>query len=150
MGETIEHHPIRQYTVFPKDLNKWAEVCSHIVAHYNKGWANGFHYNIRYWEIWNEPEVADCFEGTEEELFMMYDAAAKAIKRDHPEVKVGGLAFCVPLSDEIFGHFLIHVKETGVPLDFISWHNYAYCMDQVVKTLGTVEDMLDKYGFDNI
>ena len=43
----------------PADFDKYANVVKHIAMHYNKGWANGFHYNIRYWEFWNEPEGRD-------------------------------------------------------------------------------------------
>jgi hypothetical protein len=35
------------------DIDKFALVVKHVVMHYNKGWANGFHYGIKYWEIWN-------------------------------------------------------------------------------------------------
>jgi len=40
----------------PPSYGKWANIAAHIVRHYNQGWANGFHANIRYWEIWNEPD----------------------------------------------------------------------------------------------
>ena len=43
-------------------MKKWANVCKHIVMHYNAGWANGFYYNIKNWEVWNEPEK---YEGDE-------------------------------------------------------------------------------------
>ncbi|MBI4578450.1 MAG: hypothetical protein HY718_02035 [Planctomycetes bacterium] len=42
-----------------KDFAKWAKICVNIIRHYNEGWADGFHYNIRYWEIWNEPNVGN-------------------------------------------------------------------------------------------
>ena len=29
------------------------------VRHYNRGWANGHEWGIRYWEIWNEPDGLD-------------------------------------------------------------------------------------------
>jgi hypothetical protein len=32
----------------PPDFDKYAGVVKHIAMHYNQGWANGFHYNIRY------------------------------------------------------------------------------------------------------
>jgi hypothetical protein len=41
----------------PPDFGKFAEVCRHIVMHYNDGWAHGFHYGIKYWEVWNEPNI---------------------------------------------------------------------------------------------
>ena len=53
LGITIENHADMKayHTAPPKDFQKWAEICEHIIAHYNHGWANGFHYNITYWEI---------------------------------------------------------------------------------------------------
>ncbi|MGA9552602.1 MAG: hypothetical protein WBR30_10135, partial [Candidatus Sulfotelmatobacter sp.] len=36
----------------PADFDKFADVVKHIAMHYNRGWANGFHYNVRYWEFW--------------------------------------------------------------------------------------------------
>ncbi|MGO8793885.1 MAG: hypothetical protein ACLQLC_03600, partial [Candidatus Sulfotelmatobacter sp.] len=36
----------------PADFDKFADVVKHIAMHYNQGWANGFHDNIRYWEFW--------------------------------------------------------------------------------------------------
>jgi xylan 1,4-beta-xylosidase len=41
----------------PADFDKYAEICKHIVMHYNGGWAKGYYYNIRYWEFWNEPNL---------------------------------------------------------------------------------------------
>lgn len=56
LGVTIEHEP-KKYNIFaPSDPYKWANICEHIVRHYNDGWAEGHHWNIEYWEIWNEPD----------------------------------------------------------------------------------------------
>jgi hypothetical protein len=45
----------------PKDFDAYAAIAKHIVLHYNRGWAKGFHYHIRYWEIWNEPSsISSC------------------------------------------------------------------------------------------
>ena len=41
------------------------EVCKHIVMHYNDGWNDGYHYNIAYWEIWNEPDLEDSERGSQ-------------------------------------------------------------------------------------
>ena len=47
LGVTIENYQkIKAYRIRPpKDMKKWANVCKHIVMHYNAGWANGFYYN---------------------------------------------------------------------------------------------------------
>ena len=57
LGQSIEHAS-KKYEVYPpKDYKKWARICEHIIRHYNEGWADGFHYGIEYWEIWNEPDL---------------------------------------------------------------------------------------------
>ena len=58
LGSKIEHWQKKYGTLPPKDFAKWARICEHIIRHYTEGWANGFRYNIRYWEIWNEPDGA--------------------------------------------------------------------------------------------
>ena len=77
LGVTIENcYRIKAYNIFPpKDNQKWAEICEHIVMHYNEGWANGFYYDIEYWEIWNEAdnnpvkEENPMWQGTMEQFF---------------------------------------------------------------------------------
>ena len=51
LGSKIEHQKKKYGTLPPKDFYKWAVICEHIIRHYNYGWADGFHYNIEYWEI---------------------------------------------------------------------------------------------------
>lgn len=58
LGSKIEHWPKKYGTLPPKDFHKWAVICEHIIRHYTEGWANGFKYDIEYWEIWNEPDGA--------------------------------------------------------------------------------------------
>jgi hypothetical protein len=48
LGESIEHTP-RKYRVHPPpDFRQWADICCAIIRHYNEGWADGFHHQIRY------------------------------------------------------------------------------------------------------
>ncbi len=92
----------------PSDYNKWAQICEHIILHYNKGWANGFNYNIEYWEIWNEPdggkyeEISETeystenvfWHGSPEEFYRLYDVSATYLKEKFPEIKIGGYGSC--------------------------------------------------------
>ena len=71
LGETIDHGFLKAHVRPPKDNAKWARICANIVRHYNEGWANGFHYGIEYWEIWNEPENPPMWTGTKEEYFAL-------------------------------------------------------------------------------
>ena len=103
LGETIEnYHNVRAYRIFPpRDPMKWAKICEHIILHYNYGWANGFHYGIKYWEIWNEPENGiddsqnQMWHGTPEQFYELYDVSASYLKnRFGDEIRVGGYASC--------------------------------------------------------
>ncbi len=101
LGVTIENaHMIKAYRIFPpKDPYKWARICEHIVRHYNEGWADGYHYNIKYWEIWNEPhneesiELNNMWKGTAEQYYELYTVTAKHLKKCFGNsIKVGGYA----------------------------------------------------------
>lgn len=103
LGVTIENQRhIKAYRIHPpKDYGKWARVCEHIVRHYNEGWADGFHFGITYFEIWNEPENRDdptlnqMWTGTAEEYYALYDVTAKHLKKCFGDaIKVGGYGAC--------------------------------------------------------
>ena len=156
LGESIEHTP-RKYRVHPpKDLDKWAEICCAIIRHYNEGWADGFHYNIRYWEIWNEPENQPAmWTGTDDQYFQLYEITAKAIKARWPGLKVGGpsLGYTGEFKNGQFqaGDFLLrflrHCRDHQVPLDFFSWHRYASDPSDYARRARALRQVLDEHGF---
>lgn len=99
LGVTIENfHRIKAYRIFPpRDMKKWARVCEHIIRHYNEGWANGYHYGIRYWEIWNEPDNGIdntqnmMWHGTKEEYYELYRVTSKHLREKFGDtIKIGG------------------------------------------------------------
>lgn len=98
LGVTIENQAnIKAYHIHPpKDFGKWARICEHVIRHYNEGWANGFHYGIEYWEIWNEPDnnvpaLNQMWTGTKEQFYELYDVTAKHLKSCFGDkIKVGG------------------------------------------------------------
>jgi len=156
LGESIEHTP-RKYRVHPpKDFAKWAEICCGIIRHYNEGWAGGFRHNIRYWEIWNEPENQPAmWTGTDEQYFQLYETTAKVIKARWPDLKVGGpsLGYTGDFDGDQFkpGSFLLrflqHCRDHAAPLDFFSWHRYAGDPSDYARRARGVRQVLDEYGF---
>src|SRR4051794_1736392 len=93
LGESIEHGPDKRRQRPPADAEKWAAACVGIIRHYNEGWTDGQRYDIRYWEIWNEPDNRpNCWTGSDEDYFRLYATAAKAIKARFPNARVGGPA----------------------------------------------------------
>ncbi len=148
LGASIEHQPVKRHIKPPRDFQKYADICSRIVAHFNEGWANGYHMNIRYWEVWNEPDIPQCWTGTDEEMFELYRVIAATLKRDHPYIKVGGIALTSPWS-HMFAPFLKYARDNGCPLDFVSWHDYCHTPEKAVEAAHRARRLMDEYGFAN-
>ncbi|MBQ7095421.1 MAG: hypothetical protein IJN80_03110 [Clostridia bacterium] len=150
LGHRIEHEVKKYGTLPPKDFHKWARICEHIILHYNEGWANGFHYDLEYWEIWNEPDLDPddsankrCWGGTRKEFFEFYHIAATYLKERFPHLKIGGPAIA---GDMVWAEeFLAQLK---APLDFFSWHRYACLIEKMTTRVQEVRNLLDKYGFE--
>jgi hypothetical protein len=111
----------------PPDFARYAAIVKHLVLHYNRGWANGFHYNIRYWEVWNEPDLGTLFwKGTEQQYFELYRRIARAVKQADPQALVGAPAIAKPNDATSYRDELMRqARATHTPLDFYSWHWYA-------------------------
>ena len=152
LGQTIEHQ-IKKHHIFPpKDFKKWAVICEHIIRHYNYGWANGFELGIKYWEIWNEPDLDDgqdykrTWAGTREQFFDLYEFTAKHLKALFPSLKIGGPAICGRWD---WGEdFIKEMKKRDAPLDFFSWHRYNNDPEKFFSKERFARELLDKYGFE--
>lgn len=159
LGSKIEHKRKKYGTIVPADFNKWAVICEHIIRHYNEGWADGFHHNIIYWEIWNEPDGKKGngdqpnWSGTPEQFYELYVTTAKHLKKCFPDLKIGGPAFSwVRKEDDewIEGFFsALNKEDEKVPLDFFSWHQYATDPEWIVRSAKIVDTWLKKYGYEN-
>ena len=174
LGVTIEHEPKKYHIYAPSDPHKWADICEHIVRHYNCGWANGYHWNIRYWEIWNEPDgLAPDVEpfgppnwiGSATEYYELYSITANRLKTMHPELLIGGYSSCYILGKfnngkweagdtSFFTGFLDYITapETKAPLDFFTWHGYLGTgnIEKIILESEFVDKTLNRYGFSDI
>lgn len=135
----------------PTDLDKWAQICVHIVKHYNDGWANGFHFNIKYWEIWNEPNHPMFWKTSPEVFYELFEKTAKALKSYDPSILVGGPALAGGGRSGPFREGLLqYCKDHSVPLDFFSWHHYAARSRDpydFARIGYDVRKLLDSYGY---
>ena len=153
LGQSIENW-IKKYGANPpSDFGKWAVVCEHIVRHYNEGWADGFHWNIKYWEIWNEPDdppppdtPSGQWTGTEEQFFELYGITASHLKKCFPDLKIGGPAHSVRM--DWAERFLDYLTQHGAPLDFFSWHRYFVTPDYIPVEIREKRALLDRHGFE--
>ena len=152
LGASIEHY-YKEGTYPPKDYLKWARICEHIIMHYTQGWANGFNYDIEYWEIWNEPDCRNadgsnpCWQGTPEQFCDFYAVVSKYLKDKFPNLKIGGPAICTVWQEEFIDLFLKRAKENGVVFDFFSYHCYGHTVENVAETVDQANKFLKKYGY---
>ena len=106
----------------PKDYKLWDDMiralAQHLIARFGLE-------EVATWkfEVWNEPNL-DFWGGQPRQptYFELYDHTARALKSVSPRLQVGGpataqAAWVTP--------FLLHLKTSGVPADFVSTHVYA-------------------------
>ncbi len=139
LGESRESHEVKKYTRPPRDKAKIARICERIIAHYNKGWANGFKYNIKYVEIMCDADSPDAFLGSPRTYYSLYATVANHLKSVYPKLRVGAYSSGGFRSlnhygsqPEVKGYipfledFLTYITSIErAPLDFFSWKCYA-------------------------
>lgn len=160
----------REYLQPPEDYDKWAEICEHIILHYNEGWADGFNYDIEYWEIYNEPDCQpeaennNFWQGTPEEFYRLYDVTAKHLKSKFPDLKIGGYGSCgfyaLTKTNAVntgsssqnqyfitfFEDFLDYISEHNTPMDFFTWHSYTTTWKNE-QYISYVREKLEEAGY---
>ncbi len=154
LGSKIEHGVKKYGTLPPKDNLKWAQICEHIIMHYNEGWANGFNYGIEYWEIWNEPDLDPdnstnkrCWGGTEAEFAELYVTASSYLKKRFPSLKIGGPA--IAWNEDWLERFFERIKGREIALDFLSWHWYGVEPNKMSEKGTRIYEIAKRYGYSN-
>ena len=150
LGETIEHAPEQFRVKPPVDIDKWANICVNIVRHYNDGWADGFHWNIQFWSIWEEPgNVPRLFTGDYDVYLKLFVTTFKKIKAAFPNVKVGGTNDALPFSfpKKRIEKSLQYFADEGVRPDFLAYTAYARTPDEYVNDVETVQRIMDEFGY---
>ena len=159
LGQTIENQTAAKYNIYPpKDYKKWASICEHIILHYNEGWAQGFHYNIRYWEIWNEADLDQAsgrwkteprtWGAPVEEFHKLYAVAARHLKARFPQLKIGGPSYCrIQGTKTYFPQFFQYMRDNQVPIDFVSWHKYGAEPSVFLMEADLIRGWMKEYGY---
>ncbi len=147
LGSRIEHG--KEFgTLPPKDYFKYAQICEHIIRHYTEGWADGFTYDMEYWEIWNEPDnLRSCWGGPIEEFYKFFLIMFKHLKSCFPHLKIGGPALTHSWHDEINHALFDLLRDNGLMLDFYSFHGYNHNPHEVTDNAQNAYDLLCEYGW---
>jgi hypothetical protein len=84
---------------------------------------SGYHYEIPYWEVLNEPDLEHSM--SPQTYTKIYDAMVTALKQVIPDAKFVGMAVANE-KPEWFEYFLNPANhKAGIPLEMISYHCYA-------------------------
>ena len=104
----------------PRDYGAWATLIGKLVGHWVERYGVS---EVRRWyfEVWNEPNLAAFWTGTQTDYFDLYRHAAGAIKAVDRRLRVGGPATAMNAWIEPFLDFC---ASNGVAVDFVSTHHY--------------------------
>ena len=142
LGRSWSYPPLDSGT----DPVRWAEAAHRIIMHFNEGWNNGHYYNIRYWEIFNEPDLSVFWAGTREQWFAFFDTVFSILKGYYPDLKIGCCGFA-GIDREWRTAFLEYCANKGLDPDFISWHLYNYGIPEIFMTEGEAWQIeMDKHS----
>ncbi len=127
----------------PSDLAAWQEMFRVFAAHYRESGLR-----VAYHEVYNEPDCGDVFFlGSMQDYTQLYISAVRGLKAGDPDAVVGGpsSAFVDITGATNIRHFLNHVAEAGVPLDFFSYHSYGCDTKQYLNRTGLSRKYLSEY-----
>ena len=114
------HARYRNNITMPKDLSAWQDFIRafirFLLGRYGKEEVESW-----YFEIWNEPDLACFFKGSQRDYFRLYQATAEAVKSVDEHLRVGGPSTS---ACRWVGDFVSFCKASGAPVDFVSTHHY--------------------------
>lgn len=106
----------------PKDHEEWAQYIKAFIRFLLHRYGQK---EVESWffEVWNEPDLQGSFyQGTQEDYFRLYEVTVKAIKEVCPTLRVGGPATS---GSKWVKRFVDYCGKKGLPLDFVSTHQYS-------------------------
>lgn len=138
------------------ELDNWIDASINVIAHYYDGKWDGYSGGIEYVEIWNEPDNSHFWpDKTLLDFFLLYDSAAKRIREEFPEIKIGGPGFTqnVNMNDDrksVLEDFLDYITNNNTPIDFISFHQYENDPSQITDAVNSMKTILKEKGFEGL
>ncbi len=138
----------------PAEQEYWSDAAVQTIRHYREGLWDGFTSDIRYVEIWNEPDNSHFWPKphTKEEFFNLYAMTAKKLKDAFPDLLIGGpgvtpAAIKTENGRKYLKSFLVFMQENSVPVDFLSWHIYSNNPGDYEEGGLFIDSILEDFGF---
>lgn len=138
----------------PTNPENWAQAAVEVTRHYLE-MSHQAGIQMRYVEIWNEPDGSKFWDGTRDEFYSLFDATARALKQEFPDLLVGGPGFtpagALSQKGQTFVRGLLdYAREHQTPLDFFSWHMYSNDPQDYFDAAQFYRGELDSRGFTSV
>ncbi|MFD1873683.1 GH39 family glycosyl hydrolase [Hymenobacter bucti] len=115
----------------PRSYEQWGKLIEALTQHFTARYGAA-EVSSWYFEVWNEPNLAGFWTGSQADYFQLYRYAASAIKRVDARYQVGGPATA---GAAWIPEMITFCTQNQVPLDFVSTHTY-----------GVEQGFLDEFG----
>lgn len=129
----------------PQDFAKWARIAERIIAHYEDGWNNGSYYKGIMWEIWNEPDVEKCWDGTFDSYCEFYEAVWQCIHAKHPNTDISP---SYAYSTENRAKLYACIKENNLGIEHCFVHHYWEDFAGIGEDAKKLKQELAQYGLE--
>lgn len=124
----------RLHAVKPSEVEAW---CRMVAGDVEKLRQRGI--DVRYVEIWNEPEYNNNWDGSDEEFAAFFARAGRGLRKMLPEgIRIGGPSMGAGYGGgrRLFRLILKACVHEGFEPDFLSWHDYpGIAADQEVAAI---------------
>lgn len=140
---------------YVNDYDKWAQICrvytEHIVNRYGEDQVSTWHIHC-----YNEPDAGNFFyknapsvEARAAEYCKLYEAFAEGVTSACDTLQIGAMGLAESMEHfEFLDLFLDYVRKNGIRLDFLSYHSYGTCPQQIadgtrpINALGLIRNTL--------
>jgi hypothetical protein len=117
-----------------RDKDEWAEFAAAVVESYNGG-GSKYRPNLRYVEVWNEPNMKQFYTGTMDSYFDLFKRTADRIHRSYPGVMVGGPALTHAPECHPREWMEAFIRECGSRADYLTYHPYGESVDKMAEDI---------------
>jgi hypothetical protein len=156
MPQPLEAFSNKDRHAIPRDYGQWEELCRAAAERCRERGRR-----VRYWEVWNESNSGwlDPGPGKDrlDEYLKLYEASVRGVRRADPEALVGGPASASGPWDRsaerpyaadgrrFLRGLLERCQAKGLPLDFVSWHEYFQPPDIFQAEVAETRKLLEEF-----
>lgn len=105
----------------PRDMKRWNDLIRALVTHWKERYG-ATEIESWYYEVWNEPNQAEFWAGTQQQYFDLYKNTAEDVKAVCASCRVGGPATADGRWEP---EWLNYIAKEHAPADFLSTHVYG-------------------------